>query len=295
MPLFNFQFSIFNLKIPIFFIIFALCSPASKAQSVAADSAAAVNCQLSTSVAQGATEHRWLFGCGAENLLDTYLSPYEYRGVSHGALHRSERPAHWGGGRVQTLMQMCSNFSFAHSPTEDGKEIYVQLTLGGGFGYTWTLRPHLRLLAGGLLEASGGFTYNTRNGNNPAQGRLAIGLTPTAALDYAFTLKRRRLNWRTQVDLPLVGAMFSPNYGQSYYEIFSLGHYDHNIRLTTPFNCPSLRLLTTLDVPLRRVTLSLGYHADVRQADVNSLKWHAWSHQLVVGFVRRVKKLKIEN
>ena len=275
----------------IIFFIFALCSTG-KAQSVAPDSASTVNCQLSTAVAQGATEHRWLFGWGAENILDTYLSPYEYRGVSYGTLHRSERPAHWGGGRVRTLMQMCSNFSYDHSPTEDGKELDLQLTLGGGFGYTWTLRPHLRLLAGGLLEVSGGFTYNTRNGNNPAQGRLQLGLTPTASLDYAFSLWKRRWNWRTQIDVPLLGAMFSPNYGQSYYEIFSLGHYDKNVRFYCPTNSPSVRLLTTLDVPLRRVTLTFGYHADVRQSRVNGLKRHAWSNQIVVGFVRRVKKLK---
>ena len=238
------------------------------------------------------TEHRWLFGIGAENILDTYLTPYEYKGVSIGVLHRSERKARWKRNRRwQTVMQMCADFSYDHSPTEDGKELDLQLTLAGGFVCNWRPTNRLRLQAGGLLELGGGFTYNTRGSNNPAQGRLALDLAATGAVEYSFMLFKREFKARGQLDLPLMGAMFSPQYGQSYYEIFSLGHYNKNVRFTSPFNAPSLRFLCTLDFPLGRTTITLGYHADIRQAHVNGLKRHAWSNQFVLGFVRHVKRV----
>ena len=61
------------------------------------------------------TEHRWLFGVvGSQNVLDTYLSPLSYTGISHGTFHRSERPAHFGEGRWSVLFQTAANFSYTN-------------------------------------------------------------------------------------------------------------------------------------------------------------------------------------
>ena len=54
------------------------------------------------------------------------------------------------------------------------------------------------------------------------------------------------LTARYQVALPLMGIMFSPEYGQSYYEIFSLKHGGKNILFTSLHNNPSLKQMITL-------------------------------------------------
>lgn len=238
------------------------------------------------------TEHRWLFGWGWQNVLDTYLSPYEYTGTSHGTLHRSERPARFGGGKLQTVMQMSTNFSYDKSPTGDGKLLDVNLTLGGGLQRVFRPAPRWRLTAGALVEGFGGFSYNRRGGNNPAQVRLQADVAAGAAAEYSFPLFRRTGRLRLQADAPLLGLMFAPHYGQSYYEIVGLRDYDHNVRFTYPGNAPSFRVLATWDIPVGSSVLSVGYHADVRQSKVNGLKRHGWSNQLVVGFVRRVHRVR---
>ncbi|MGG6550492.1 UNVERIFIED_CONTAM: DUF3316 domain-containing protein, partial [Prevotella sp. 15_C9] len=75
----------------------------------------------------------------------------------------------------------------------------------------------------GGIDAGMGFLYNTRNGNNPEQAYLGLNLAPRLSADYAFRIRSHPFQIRYEAQVPLVGVMFSPNYGQSYYEIFSRG------------------------------------------------------------------------
>lgn len=235
------------------------------------------------------TEHMWLYGVGHSNVLDTYLSPLEYTGPTATILHRTERRARWGKGKVSVQGLYGGNLSVLSSPTQDADEWDGNFSAAFGWHYNWHPVPSLRLAAGAMLEGAIGFTYHLRNGNNPAQGRVGAQFLASGIAEYAFRIARRRLTSRLQLDLPLMGAMFSPNYGQSYYEIFSLGHYNRNVCLTHPFNAPSAHLLLTLQVPLgRRAVISAGYDCNIRQSHVNHLKHHHWSHRFVIGYVRRL-------
>ena len=229
----------------------------------------------------------WLFGIGKSNVLDTYLSPLEYTGPALSVFHTTERLARWGRRRVTVQAIYHAEGGYLQSPTDDGKVWDGRISAAGGWHYNWYPVQNLRLALGGLAELSTGFTYNTRNGNNPAQGRPDANISASAIVEYSFPLFRRRIEARAQLDVPLVGAKFTPNYGQSYYELFSLGHYDKNVRVVSPFNAPSARLLTTLSFPLLGARISVGYLGDIRQHELNNLKYHSWNHAFVVGYVRR--------
>lgn len=237
------------------------------------------------------TRYQW-FGAGRLRLLDTYLSPLEYSGPSIGLFHLSERPARWGRGHVTVQGQYAGRLSYTRSQTDEGRDWEGGASAAVAWHRNWRPSPRWRLAAGGFGETALGFVYNTRNGNNPAQGRfdIAVGFSGLAVCD--FRLLRQPLSFRTQVDVPLAGAMFTPNYNQSYYEIFSLGHYDRNIRFTHPFNAPSARLLATVQLPLFGAILSVGYMGDVRQAAVNGLKRHFWNHQFIIGYVRTFSRVR---
>ena len=242
-------------------------------------------------------ENALMLGIGYTDILDTYLSPEKYRGTDLRFLSHTRREKDSTCLVHQLLHEGC--IATADNRSGNGGEI------GGGYTFAYSLLRkwqmpvgscHLRLLAGGTAELSVGFLYNTRGSNNPAQARLALQLKPTVAADFDFRLFRRQQRPFTlhyEASAPLCGLMFSPNYGQSYYEIFSRGNYDHNYVPTTIASTPSLRQMLTLDFRALHTTWRIGYLGDWRQASVNNLKQHTYTHALVFGIVRRFRIEKL--
>lgn len=265
-----------------------------------------------------AVERAWLFGAGHGALYDAYLSPLDYGGPYASIEMQNGRQAKWNP-RVTNIVDFGLSGTYAHNPQGNGKFYDGQLNVGFGWVYNWEHRflrgRYLMLGLGGLAEFSGGGTYSTRNGNNPAQGRAAFDAAPVLRARYCFTgprglrlhyapkehklqpdafsncnvgyYKTKPWSLQAQLELPLAGVMFSPQYGQSYFELFSLGHYDHNVCPTYPGNAPSLRLHTALCIPVSLTTdFVIGYRGEALQSHVNHLGRHSWQNGVVIGFTR---------
>lgn len=230
-----------------------------------------------------------LYGVGCTNLYDTYLSPLEYQGAHLRVVRESCRLTPWLDGNVSRQVLFQGNLAMADNPAETANELAGMLNWNYALHYRFSfLGDRIRLLVGPMWQLHGGFIYNTRNGNNPAQARLYTNLAASAMVHYTIPWQRCPIALRYQVDFPFFGVMFSPQYGQSYYEIFSLGHTDGVVRCTSLRQQPSMRHWLTADIKFRRLTLRLGYMADFQQSCVNNLRTHDYSHSFLIGLVKKL-------
>lgn len=233
-----------------------------------------------------------LYGAGFTNIFDTYLSPQEYTGVEFRLSRESMRMTHWAGGRISRQTFFQGNLGYTHNKVDNNNTVSSLLNWNYGLHYHFPLTERLRLLAGGVADLNGGFVYNMRNGNNPAQARAYVNLAASGMVIWDLRIKRYPVTLRYQANLPLAGVMFAPNYGQSYYEIFSLGNAGGVVRFTSLHNQPALRQMLTADFPVGNVKMRLAYLWDIQQAHVNQIKMHAYSHVFMVGFVKELYLLR---
>ena len=236
-----------------------------------------------------------MIGAGHNNTFETYLSPLEYEGPEVRFAYETMRMTRLMDGNVsvQNLFQLHASYTENISQTNH--------TYGGLVNWSYALhyqfRPAkgLKILFGPMLDLNAGVVYNRRNSNNPAQAKAYGGLGASGMLIYRFRIKNYPLTVRWQANLPLLGVMFSPEFGESYYEIFSLGNGGRNVVFTSLHNNPSLRQLLTLDFPVGNTVMRVGYVCDLQQAKVNNLKSHTYSHDFMIGVVRNLYLMRGKN
>jgi hypothetical protein len=231
------------------------------------------------------------YGVGYANVYDTYLSPQEYKGVDFKVMRETMRMTNLANGRISLQNLFQADINYTHNRADNNDEFGGTANLNYGLHYHLPVTGNFRVLVGGLADMNLGFIYNMRNGNNPASARAYVNVDASAMAIWHTHIKRYPLTLRYQVNLPLMGVMFSPHYGQSYYEIFTLGNSSGVVRFTSLHNQPSLRHLFSVDLPVKSAKLRVSYVGDMQQSNVNDIRTHIYSHAFLIGFVRSLYKL----
>ena len=223
------------------------------------------------------------FEIGRQSALDTYLSPIRYSGLDVALGYERLRAASFAPGKWLTRHNVLLNFASMSNQSGNGAMMSLYLDYSFAMLRRWQLGRGLWLAGGGEAALTLGGLYNLRNSNNPATAKVAIDLGATAMASYHLREGRLPLTFRYQVSLPVVGAFFSPAFGQSYYEMFYLGNTSGIVHFGAWHNRVDLRNYLSVDLHLGKMALRLGYRQLMRTTHVNHLDTQVLGHMFVLG------------
>lgn len=232
-----------------------------------------------------------MYGLGHANIYDTYLSPQEYKGTDFRIARETIRMTKLFDGNVSLQNFFQANIAYTHNRPDNNNTFAGLVNWNYGLHYQFHITHNFKLLAGGLTDFNGGFVYNLRNSNNPASAKAYINLDVSGMAIWHVRLKEYPMTLRYQINVPVAGVMFSPNYGQSYYEIFTLGNKDGIIRFTSLHNQPSFRQMLSADFPINTTKLRFMFLCDIQQSKVNQLETHTYGYVFMLGVVKDLYRI----
>lgn len=239
-------------------------------------------------------ENASLISIGHVDILDTYLSQEKATGLelrynkerfNRKFVARSDSDAtnNMKLRKWSTFVSQEALVSKAGTRGNSNSFLGAMYNLRLGWHYNMDRSP-FNVRVGLLGDFTLGGIYNTRNSNNPAQLKLALSVDPSVVATWRFNIKDKPFALRYAASVPALGIAFSPNYGQSYYEIFTRGNYDHNVVFTSPASGFQIQQQLLLDFRLWCTTFTIGYLNDIRQLSANSLKYHQYTHAVTIGW-----------
>ncbi|GHV57892.1 hypothetical protein FACS1894182_07990 [Bacteroidia bacterium] len=228
------------------------------------------------------TYQSFSIGSGKTSAYDSYLSPLKYSGWNIGLMGEQMKIGKRLNGRLAT--QHLFNLEFADTQNPSGSANAYVASLEYDYGLYYRLNPIRKIqlytgLQGDLLL---GVIYNTRNTNNPANAKVNLNLNLSAMAIYSFSIKRQLIRLRYQINMPFVGALFSPEFGQSYYEI-GLGDGTTLVHFAAWHNRLAIRNILSIEVPFNSCTLRLTGMNWLYETQVNDLKTQIVSNSVYVG------------
>lgn len=256
---------------------------------------------------------------GKMMLKDTYLSPNEYVGYYIGYNYIQIKPLElldfenkepkgsiFGNAplvRHQRLIELLENNTRISSVSNrpQNKEMYF---IDNDFRYSLLYAIFKSRYGDWYLGGGGDFNigsiYNTSNTNNPASMKLGISLIGSTLYTYMLPVESIPIRMILNGNISLAGCMFSPEFGESYYELFSINKdFFRRIYFSHPKNLLKTNLKLSLDLPvLDWFNMNIGGFCNYYKSDINNISTEIFSVGVslgITGFVQSVGGRKVFN
>ena len=219
---------------------------------------------------------------GTNHVRDTYLTPLEYKGWEFALGYDRMQAMRFNPERW--IMQLQGRISIGRGLNPSKTALMWQLDFRPSWNMMWRTRlPYgFTVAAGGNAEVDLGVLYLPRNGNNPASVKASLTVGATGMAVWNGKLGRLPVTFRYQPTVPLIGAFFSPDYDELYYEIW-LGNHSGLAHCAWPGNFFRLDNLLTADLHFGATTLRLGYRCEVFSGKSGDIVNRNITHTFVLG------------
>ena len=223
-----------------------------------------------------------MLGLGTSHVFDSYLSPLKYSGINIGLVYERMRMIGLGNGNFSFQHQFFANYSYTENNTKTASDYTGLVEYNLGMPYRFNLNEKFQLFAGPQAGVLFGLIYNSRNGNNPASAKVNVNIGLSGMAAYKLMIRSQPVRFRYQLNLPMAGSMYSPQYGESYYEI-GLGNSDKLFYLSSFHNHFAFKNMLSVELPLNWITISGAWVNSFYQTKVNDLTTQCRSNTFYIG------------
>lgn len=224
------------------------------------------------------------FEIGGVSDLDTYLSPLRFSGTSLGISGKWSKVLPWQ--QNQWGMDFDASFRYGYMKNKPKTALMYDLNLDLAWAATrrFRLKENWLLKVGGALDLRGGALYLPGNGNNPASAKADISLALKAGISKPFKIKNLNILFSDELSLPLFSVFFSPEYGETYYEIY-LGNHKGLAHAGWWGNRFYIDNILAFDLDIGPSALRLGYRLTASSGYVNHITTEGLVNSFVIGWI----------
>lgn len=226
----------------------------------------------------------FMIDCGGASVLDTYLSPVRYSGANYRLSYERLRAMKHNPEKWVAQIEFGVDYSPAMNPAQSRRIHDLMLDFKWGMMRRWSIEgaKGLQLYAGGDAQFRGGAIYAPANSNNPVDVKANVNMALSGMAAYSFKLGKLPLTLRYQATLPLVGVLYSIDYGEGYFEIYE-GNYSKLVHFGWPGNNFMMTNLFTIDMHLSKTVLRLGYRNVNETSWANNINTQVFRNSFVIG------------
>jgi len=224
----------------------------------------------------------FMLDAGYASIHDSYLTPITYNGLDLGLSIEATR---WVN-HYRWLWQLgvTADYNYVENNAQNNNLHKVMGDIAFSMQHAWegVLHPRLGFSVGPMAQVRAGIVYDAVNSNNPVTVRAHANLGAAGMAWLNTRLGRKPITLRYQVQLPVAGVFFAPDYDESYYEIY-LGNHKNLAHLGWWGNRFDMTNYLGADLPLGKVMLRFGYRNRLEHWTVNNLHVHDVTYSLVLG------------
>ena len=222
-------------------------------------------------------------GLSTLSLIDPYLSPLVYTGAGFQFEHESRRFLSVTTTKISIQNKLDFEAGALLNPAQTSSMTYMAMNYSLAMQYHFHPMKGLLLMTGASWDIGLGYKDVPRNINNPGNVDLATNLNLSGVAIYDIPLRRRTLRLQLAVETPLIGWMYVPLAGASYYEMFMLGNLSGISHFSSVFNKRGINPKLTVDVPFKHSVWRVGIGYQKLQYTANNMVFDKSEMNIIIG------------